>query len=112
MHTHHSQQPPSHHMSNAPMAVYARSMVALPRTVNIEANHAQHGTYLPKLLIPWTIPPLPPLPPISAAMLMKLSTFRCMFPSGRSLRSLPHSQEKMQPLGAFDGMGGMGLRTR
>ena len=46
------QQPPSHQISNAPMAQYAKSIVAEP-----------------KLLTPWTMPPLPSLPPISAAML-------------------------------------------
>ncbi len=93
--TYHSQHPPSHQISKAPIATYAKSSVALP-----------------KLLIPCTIPPLPLLPPISAAILTKLSTLRCILPSGVSRRSLPHSHEKMQPLGALAGNGGMGLRTR
>ena len=58
-------------------------------------------TNLPKLLTPWTIPPFPPRPPISAAMFIKLPIFRLMFPPSTSRLSLPHSQLKIQPLGAF-----------
>ncbi|GKT92384.1 hypothetical protein Ct61P_10234 [Colletotrichum tofieldiae] len=42
-------------------------------------------------------------------MFMKLSTLRCMLPSGVSRRSFPHSHEKTHPLGA---LAGSGLRTR
>lgn len=65
-------------------------------------------TDLPKLRVPCTIPPFPWRPPISAAMLMKLSTLRCKFPSGMSRLSFPHSHAKMQPEGACAGIGGTG----
>lgn len=90
--TYHSQQPPSHHISNDPMAVKARSIVALP-----------------SIRTPCTIPPLPPRPPSSPAMFMKLSFFRYMFPSGTSRLSLPHSQDRIHPFGASVGRTGMGL---
>lgn len=86
---------PSHQISKDPIAQYAKSSVAEP-----------------KLLTPCTMPPFPPRPPISVAKLTKLSTLRWRLPSGMSRRSLPHSQEKMQPLGAFSGKGGMGLCRR
>jgi len=86
---------PSHQISKLPIAQYAKSNVADP-----------------KLLTPCTIPPFPPRPPTSAAKLTKLSTLRCRLPSATSRRSLPHSHEKMQPLGAVAGMGGIGLRSK
>jgi len=67
-------------------------------------------TDLPRLLTPCTMPPVPPRPPISTAMFRKLSTFLYRLLSGLSLRSFPHSQLKMQPLGASSGSGGIGLR--
>jgi hypothetical protein len=85
----------SQHMSKEPIAQYARSRVADPR-----------------LRTPWTMPPLPSRPSSSLAMLTKLSTFRCRFPSRMSRRSLPHSHEKMQPFGALFGSGGMGFRSK
>ena len=109
-HTSHSQQPyhklviasyasfhdveltASHHISKEPIAQYARSSVAEP-----------------KLRTPCTIPPLPSRPPISLAIFTKLSTLRWRFPSGMSRRSLPHSQENMQPFGALFGSGGIGF---
>lgn len=42
---------------------------------------------------------------------MKLSTFLCKLLSGLSLLSLPHSQEKIHPDGAFGGSGGIGFRA-
>ena len=84
--TYHSQQPPSHQISNAPAATYAKSNVALP-----------------KLLTPCTIPPFPPRPPISAAIFIKLPILRCIFPSAISRLSFPHSQLKIHPFGAFGG---------
>jgi hypothetical protein len=92
--TSHSQHPPSHQISKEPIATYARSSVADPSDRT-----------------PCTIPPLPERLPSSAAMLTKLSIFRCKLLSGASRLSLPHSQENTQPLGAFSGIGGMGFRT-
>lgn len=89
------QHPPSHQMSKEPSATYARSSTADP-----------------KLRTPCTWPPFPALLPNSAARLKKLPTFRWRFPSGTSLRSLPHSHERMQPLGAASGSGGIGDRSR
>lgn len=112
---HHSQQPPSHQMSKEPIAQYARSIVALQHVNDLKAWHKldnRGSTYLPRLLTPCTIPPLPPRPPTSAAMLRKLSIFRWRLPSGISLRSLPHSQEKTHLPGAFGGIGGIGLRIK
>lgn len=86
----HSKKTPSHHISIAPIAVYARSIIALP-----------------KLLTPCI------MPPHLAANVRKLSALRCRFPSVKSLRSFPRSQEKIHLLGACAGMGGIpGLRRR
>ena len=93
--TSHSQQPPSHHISKLPIAVYARSIVALPND-----------------LTPCTIPPLPSRPPTSAAMFRKLSTFRCRLPSAMSLLSLPHSHANMHFPGALAGIGLIALPRR